>query len=402
MLILFIRGKNTKKYNVFKKLVSNLAYSPALIEDIGVYANRLKREELIRKTTLLFIVLTLILQSFVFFSPPDSVNASNKQDLVHGGIRDLNDFLSMYDRNDQDIKDILLHFNIKREDIENARPINIQLTPQTYELNRYGMVNSPDKEALITYKRSSGGTDTRYLTLLSDTKNIRSVNGWESVSTSFGWFGISKTNGSLLMKGLPPKIRHLSDSSAPLQQSISIRNLTQDDDLKNIVAESGDRIEYRLQITNIDNSPTLSNFFVRIDDLLEYGSVIDSGGGLFDDETKTLTWPQIKIAPDETQVRTFVIKMAPKIPLVPKGQSNPSSHDCMMTIVFGEKKSLPVDCPLIKNIELSMNILPSINRGAILAFIFTVVVVSLYLYMRTKQLRKELRILRHNFNNGVI
>lgn len=62
---------------MFRKIISNLPFSPSLIEQLSWYAKKLKSEQNIRKFGLIFMILTVILQFFIFFNPPESVNASN-------------------------------------------------------------------------------------------------------------------------------------------------------------------------------------------------------------------------------------------------------------------------------------------------------------------------------------
>jgi hypothetical protein len=50
---------------MFRKLVSNLSFSPALVGQIAFYAKRLKKEETTRRLGLLFTVFALIIQAFV-------------------------------------------------------------------------------------------------------------------------------------------------------------------------------------------------------------------------------------------------------------------------------------------------------------------------------------------------
>jgi hypothetical protein len=61
---------------MFRKLVSNLAFSPALVGQLSFYANRLKKEELTRRLGLIFTVLALVVQSFAVFTPPEPANAA--------------------------------------------------------------------------------------------------------------------------------------------------------------------------------------------------------------------------------------------------------------------------------------------------------------------------------------
>ena len=54
---------------MFRKIVSNLPFSPALVGQLGFYAKRLKKEETTRRLGLIFIALALVVQSLAVFQP---------------------------------------------------------------------------------------------------------------------------------------------------------------------------------------------------------------------------------------------------------------------------------------------------------------------------------------------
>lgn len=66
---------------MFRKIISNLPFSSTLVEQLGVYAKRIKKEETTRKLGLLFIALTIIVQLFILMQPPESANA--RDDIVN-------------------------------------------------------------------------------------------------------------------------------------------------------------------------------------------------------------------------------------------------------------------------------------------------------------------------------
>ena len=110
---------------MFRKIVSNLAFSPALVGQLGFYAKRLRKEEATRRIGLIFTALALVVQSFAVFSPPESANAASGNNVIYGGIRDKNDLLSIYDQNRDsaghtDIQQIYSYFGITRQDIVNG------------------------------------------------------------------------------------------------------------------------------------------------------------------------------------------------------------------------------------------------------------------------------------------
>lgn len=107
---------------MFRKLVSNLAFSSALVGQLGFYAKRLRQEEATRRMGLIFVALALVVQSFAVFSPPESANAANADNVIYSGIRDKKDLLAIYDRNTDsagrtNIRQIYAQFGITRDDI---------------------------------------------------------------------------------------------------------------------------------------------------------------------------------------------------------------------------------------------------------------------------------------------
>lgn len=71
---------------MFKKIVSNLPFSPSLIHQLGFYFNRLKKEETTRKIGLLFLVLAIIAQSLTIMQPAEPANASNNKSLINNAV----------------------------------------------------------------------------------------------------------------------------------------------------------------------------------------------------------------------------------------------------------------------------------------------------------------------------
>lgn len=111
---------------MFRKIVSNLAFSPALVGQLSFYARRLRKEETTRRIGLIFTALALVVQSFAVFSPPESANAANGNNVIYGGVKSKSDLLSIYDRNKDsaghaDIQQIYSQFGITRQDIANAK-----------------------------------------------------------------------------------------------------------------------------------------------------------------------------------------------------------------------------------------------------------------------------------------
>jgi fimbrial isopeptide formation D2 family protein len=102
---------------MFKKLVSNLPFNPSLIHQVGFYAERLKREQAVRRLSILFMVLAMFVQSFAVFSPAERSLAASSNHIING-LRTRADILAAWDAPGSDIPAIYGKFGVQRSDIE--------------------------------------------------------------------------------------------------------------------------------------------------------------------------------------------------------------------------------------------------------------------------------------------
>lgn len=375
-----------------------------MIADIGFYAARLRDEDATRRTTVVFVVLAMVMQSLAVFSPPESANASSEQDIIRGGVSSLNDFLLRYDNNEQDVKDIFNTAGLTRSEIAAAREGAITASDNTYVMSRYGQLGPDGKEVSMAYQRSAGGMDVRYFSPMASlaAPNVK-FKGWIGKSAALGWFGIIQSNGSLATKGLPTTIDPADSAATNATKTVTATNLTQETlETEKSPAQPHDKFTYTLKLSNPRNTTVTGTFSVRIDDILEYATLIDGGGGTLDIKTGTLSWPQVELSPGENQSRTFAVQLLPSFPATATGQSNPASYDCNMAITFGNQLKSPVNCPPVKVLEGVFQTMPPLGTGINIGFGVVLLSVVVFFYLRTRQLKKEIRIIRHNFNSGVI
>lgn len=105
---------------MFRKLISNLPFSPALVGQLGFYARRLKEEEASRRLGLVLTALALVVQSFAVLAPPESANASNASDMIRGGVDNVRQVLDIYDRSangNGDFKQIMDYAGVTRTEL---------------------------------------------------------------------------------------------------------------------------------------------------------------------------------------------------------------------------------------------------------------------------------------------
>lgn len=393
---------------MFRKLVANLSFSPALIHEVGFYATRLRKEETTRQLTIIFTILALVVQSLAVFSPPESANASSEQDLIRGGVSSKEDLLIRYNGNEANIKDIYNAAGITSNELERAEAATVSSKDDLLVMGRFAQFGSEQGEVTFSYTKSNDGQiGTTYMAPLRlwDTSETAVSQGttyqaWVGQSAKAGWFAILKNCANLTTKTLPAGT---TNTNSPIKQTISADNLTQGNIAANsVIAKGGDRIRYTISAHNLGNSSQLVPLVVPLADILEYARIIDNGGASLNDETKMLTWSPVKLGTNETQQRTFVVQLIDPVPATATGQSNSTSYDCTLSGSFGTSITVSVDCPPAKTIEATASILPTIGIFGNAVFAFTIGVVVTYFYLRTRQLKKEIRIIRHDLNTGTL
>lgn len=179
-------------------------------------------------------------------------------------------------------------------------------------------------------------------------------------------------------------------------------NTTQDGiDATTSVAKAGDNIRYTITAKNNGGSDVTISFVDDVTDTLQYADLKETGGGNFDEDSQTITWPGVKLKAGQEQSRTFSVRVKSNIPAAPAGTSHEESYDCVISNVYGNKTSIKVDCPLIKTIE-NVKELPPTGPAENMIFAGIVGSVVLYFYLRSQQLGKEVRLIRRDLNAGAI
>lgn len=180
-------------------------------------------------------------------------------------------------------------------------------------------------------------------------------------------------------------------------------NLTQDNkDASKVTAKASDRIQYSVTVSNIGDIKATGKFTEELEDVLEYARIIDNGGGTFHSDTKTLTWPDTELQPGESKTRMFVVQLASTIPAGARGVSDPSSYDCTMTNAFGNTVDVKVACPVEKVVEQTVTQLPTTGPAENMLFAGALLAVVAFFYARSRQMAKEVRLVRRDLNAGTI
>ncbi len=190
-----------------------------------------------------------------------------------------------------------------------------------------------------------------------------------------------------------------------LVQTKTATNLTQGNvDATTVKAKAGNKITYTIVIENRgEKDATNVEFKENLQDILEYSGLIDNGGGTFDSATKTLSWNAVTIPAKSKQSRTFAVQMLDPIPATNTGTSDGTSYDCMMTNTFGNSVNVAVECPIEKVIiEQTVAELPHTGPRENMIFAATLASVVMYFWARSRQLGKEVRLIRRDVHAGAI
>jgi uncharacterized repeat protein (TIGR01451 family) len=199
--------------------------------------------------------------------------------------------------------------------------------------------------------------------------------------------------------------------ASQLAESKQVANLTLiQADANGKTARPGDRIEYTLRTTNVGNISATAAIEEDLTDVLEYAKVTDLAGGELKEVAdipntaprKVLTWANVEIKPGQTDIRKVVVQINDTIASTPRGSGDPESFNCVITNSYGNATSVNMECPGPKLVESAVSELPSTGPTENAIFGALLLMVVTYFYARSKQMNKEIRLIRHDFNMGTI
>jgi uncharacterized repeat protein (TIGR01451 family) len=184
-------------------------------------------------------------------------------------------------------------------------------------------------------------------------------------------------------------------------------NITRDGvEATTVTARAGDVITYTISAVNNGYADGTFDINDPIKDILDYVTLEDSGGGVLadeqDDPSRTLSWTGITLKPGESTERSFAVRVKDPIPADPIGQSDFASYDCLMENNVTNPINIRVDCPVPKVIERVVETLPQTGPGDNIIFAGLLAAIVVFFYARSRQLGKEVRLVRKEFNAGTL
>lgn len=187
-----------------------------------------------------------------------------------------------------------------------------------------------------------------------------------------------------------------------ISESKEARNMTkQIANANGTTAGVTDRIEFVLYTTNTGDIPVKTNIEESLADVLEYARLIDAGGGSYNEQLKKISWGNVTIEPQKTEVRRIVVQVLDSIPSTPRGANNPAAYNCVMTNSYGNTIEINVQCPAVKGIETAVKTLPSTGPGENILFGTVLLMMVTYFYARSRQMKKEVLLIRKDIGGGL-
>ena len=175
---------------MFRKLVSNLPFSPSLVNQLGFYSKRLKKEQFTRRLGLIFTILAVIIQTLTFISPSQATLAASGNDIIFGGNgKSKAGIIDAYFRNNSmhpgsgsknDIRTIFNHYGITAENLNASRVVSIYSSPA----NNYWSIGRAPRNSGAEVAVSIPGAGTIY---------SRTLHGW---AANRNWAALEVNTGA--------------------------------------------------------------------------------------------------------------------------------------------------------------------------------------------------------------
>lgn len=274
---------------MFRKLVSNLSFSPGISTHLAFYARRLRGEDLTRKLSMIFGIGILAFQFVAMVTPTESVNANGPNNVLLRGFSSKSDLINqlrMKDPEHASARALFDHLHIGEAQINAARDTYIPARGSSrLSFGRHRMAAS---DKAVTVDRTGNTFYARPLGSIATTAKAHVLEG----TTADGkYFAVLFTCGNPVVTSLPTPPAP-APAPAPISKTPALQ-LTKatipGTPAANSNVRPGDQIGYRIYFSNTGNGDA-GNTFVE-DSIPRYtefvkGS-IGSGGATRYDYTNT-------------------------------------------------------------------------------------------------------------------
>lgn len=273
---------------MFRKLVSNLPFSPSLINQVGFYSRRLKKEDITRRIGLIFTALALVVQTLSFLAPAKATLAASLNDIIYGGGTRSTIKAAVEkncdSKNRCDLKAIFGAYGITPANIANAKEVNIVSSAAN---NYWSIGRSP---------RGYGGEVTKNIPG-GPTIYARTLHGW---AANKSWRALQVTTNSGGTAWILEECGNIVTKEGSPAPPVQPPDVTIDKTVSKTTVKRGEKFYYDLKITNIGKGQAKD---VLIYDTTVPGLELQSDGLSTDPLVTVMRWQtktRHNIAPGQT------------------------------------------------------------------------------------------------------
>lgn len=123
---------------MFEKLLANLPFHPAVINQFVFYGKRMSREASLRRLGLVFVGLALLVQIIAVAAPPQPTLARSNNDMINGGISSRSEAVTACQHNVVNYGDVLHYYGISCADVANTATVSLRSTDYNRQLDSLG------------------------------------------------------------------------------------------------------------------------------------------------------------------------------------------------------------------------------------------------------------------------
>lgn len=234
---------------MFKKIVSNLSFSPGAASQLTFYMRRLKQEDLTRKLSAIAGAFALVFQMAAVVSPATSAVAASTNDIIFGGLdrsKPKEDLLKIYDKNTdgkhQGYQKLFAYFGISRADL--AKTTRSTINSNNQELRSLGRNPHSNLD-----KRVEVGGQAYYLRPLYTWGSGVSYEVLEGKRADGTWFAIMLDCGNLVIKDQVHVVQNLkcenlkvdkAQGRVPLKVAFTAKAEAKNQKITNYIFKFGD------------------------------------------------------------------------------------------------------------------------------------------------------------------
>lgn len=388
---------------IFRKIVSNLAYSPAMIWHLAALDGQIREQKKKNRLIILFCILNIMIFGYSFamtkltknvsFIPTgfniSATSTSLSQRYLINSPRSTNNFSKekLFNQIEQSefLKKIYDKYGINRNSISNVvLQSNLSLNGEYYEISR----NSFNPSAQYTIVDDS--------TTLAVTKSQSEYFGpiIRCVKDNVVFYILN--NANLI---IPVDMVTIDVAKPTLSVSHNFNNIASQN--KNNSLNTDEIVYYDIKVTNPSNQSASEVVEIDFNDLSEYGHLLNT-------ETtygNTYFWHISDLKPNQAISKRFTIQANSVFSTKPHNANLTTSHDCVASVRANNSiSSVNVNCPLVKKIELSLrNFIKPTGPFSLelLVFVFGLIAILKALHnVRLSIISKQIRLIRNNLNQG--